>query len=78
MSSEDSDDFETWGEQLYTDVVISASSLMLVFYGMTLFKALQGTSYAFVIILIILFMISNIGSIGAGYYNHRAGVIVGD
>lgn len=61
-----------WGLRLYTIVILIMSCVMLIFYSISLYKICKGTRYLFVITLIIMFILSNIGNAGNAIFSHIA------
>ena len=73
--SEDSGDTDLeagWGQEFYTIVILGMSCVMLIFYSISLYKICKGTRYLFVITLIIMFILSNIGNAGNAIFSKKA------
>jgi len=62
---------DTWGIDFYTITVVVTSSILVVLYSLTFYKAWIGTRYPFIIWLIGLLFLSNVGAGLAAIYSHK-------
>ena len=68
--SENPDPYDSWALHLYAITTITTSSSLIVAYSFTIYKAWKGTFFRFVIALLTLLILSNIGQIGCSYFSH--------
>ena len=66
--------YNQWGNKLYLSVTIILNSLLICAYLVTLYRAVKGPAYSFIIILLTLLLVSNIGSVCTVTYNHKVSV----
>jgi hypothetical protein len=62
--------FDTWGVNFYTITVMVTSLILNVLYAITFYKAWMGTRYPFIVWLITLFFLSNLGGGLAAIFSH--------
>ena len=63
---------------MYIWTVVSVGSLLVCLYSMTLYKAIVGTRFIFVICLSATLMVSNLGSVCAVLTAHWADLLLAD
>ena len=61
-----------WAEYVYTWTTVVLGTTLLVLYAITLYKAIKGTHFPFLIVLTVLLMLSNVGAISAAVCGHIA------
>ena len=66
----------TWSVDLYFYVVVGLSSILIILYMWTLYKAWVGTRYSFILILVCLMAIGAIGGLGSAFFMHQASLLV--
>ena len=71
-SAENNKMYDTWSQHMYTVVVITLAASLILMYVVTLCKVCHGTSFSFIVTLIVLLIVSNIGYIGATSFDHKA------
>ena len=62
--------YDSWAFQLYFISTLTTSTLLIFAYSFTIYKAWKGTFFRFVIALLTLLILSNIGQIGLSYFSH--------
>ena len=68
----------TWAVDLYFYVVVGLSSILIILYIWTFYKAWAGTRYSFILILVCLMAIGAIGGLGSAFFMHQASLLVPD
>ena len=61
-----------WAVDFYAVTVETCSILMVIVYAVTFYRACKGTAYPFILCLISLLFVSNVGSGLAAYASHKA------
>ena len=70
--------YDQWGPLVYLIVTLSVCSILVIAYLVTLYRAISGTTYSFIVVLLTLLLISNISSIAVATYNHKTNVFIRD
>ena len=68
--------YDSWALQFYFISTITMSTFLIFAYSFTIYKAWKGTFFRFVIALLTLLILSNIGQIGLSYYSHSSTYIL--
>ena len=68
--------YDSWALHFYYITTLTTSSLLIFAYSFTIYKAWKGTFFRFVIALLTLLILSNIGQIGLTYYSNSSTYIL--
>ena len=66
----------TWAIDFYAYMVSIIDCILIIVYMFTFYKAWKGTRYVFILILTVLLLLGNVGSLGAAISLHQASSMI--
>lgn len=69
---------ETLSPHIYILCVIVTSSILIILYSLVLYRSCKGTSFTFIMTLIVLLLVSNFAAIGTVTLGHFASDLIDD